>query len=156
MRALQIVILAASLALAAPAPAQEPDTSEREIVGIANALVAAQRAYDVPALERMLADDYVEVSPLGEVDRRPEVIKFYGPEARDAARRHAPPEIAIDAEQVDVRGDNARLIATETIKMGGAGKSMRVTLQLRKVDGRWLVHTAQYTPIREKVAPSAP
>lgn len=42
----------------------------------------AQRTFDQAAMDRLLAEDYVEVSPVGDVDPRAKVLSFYTPEAR--------------------------------------------------------------------------
>ena len=65
------------LCLLAPAIAMADDPADAVLLQRANALVAAQLAFDQPALEGLLAADYLEVSPVGDVDTRDEVIGFY-------------------------------------------------------------------------------
>ena len=49
-----------------------------------NTFVQAQRTFDVSQLNEILAPDYVEISPAGEVDPRAEVLSFYAPEKKVA------------------------------------------------------------------------
>ncbi len=42
----------------------------------ATGLVEAQRSFDVPALERLLAPGYLEISPVGDADDRAKVDSF--------------------------------------------------------------------------------
>lgn len=156
MRALKILLLTASMVFTGVALSKNPDKSEKELIHMANALVSAQRNFDTPALERLLAIDYVEISPLGQVDHRAEIIKFYGAEARAAASGSTPPKIVLETPQVDVTGEGARLIAKETMQMSGSARSLLVTLQFRRLAGQWRIHTAQYTPIREKSVRATP
>jgi ketosteroid isomerase-like protein len=119
----------------------------------ANALVAAQLAFDQPALEGLLARDYLEVSPVGDVDTRDEVIGFYSADAKaKAATGPMPIGATLDDVQVRVAGDAATLVARETIRMpspdGPRAIAMRVQFQFRLVDGQWCIATTQYTGIR--------
>lgn len=50
---------------------------DKEIEATLNDYTKAVVAYDVERLEQLLAPDYLEVSPLGEVDLREKVLSFY-------------------------------------------------------------------------------
>ena len=150
----------ALLCLLAPLLAAASDPTEALLLERANALVKAQLAFDQPALENLLAPGYLEVSPVGDVDTRDEVIGFYSAEAK--ARSDAGPKplgATLDEASMDLHGDAATLIARETIRMP-AGDSireiaMRVQFQFRRVDGQWLLATTHYTGIRP-AAPAKP
>ena len=64
------------LCLLAPAIAMADDPADAVLLQRANALVAAQLASDQPALEGLLAADYLEVSPVGDVDTRDVALDF--------------------------------------------------------------------------------
>lgn len=141
------------LSLLLPAIAAAGDPAEAALLQRANALVAAQLAFDQPALEALLAKDYLEVSPVGDVDTRDEVIGFYSAEAKaKAAAGPTPIDAVLDDVQLRVEGDAATLIARETIRMpspeGPRAIAMRVQFQFRLVDGQWRIATTQYTGIR--------
>lgn len=141
------------LCLLLPAIAAAGDPAEATLLQRANALVAAQLAFDQPALEALLATDYLEVSPVGDVDTRDEVIGFYSAEAKaKAAAGPTPIDAVLDDVQLRVDGDAATLLARETIRMpspdGPRAIAMRVQLQFRLVDGQWRIATTQYTGIR--------
>lgn len=148
------------LCLLAPAIAMADDPAEAALLQRANALIAAQLAFDQAALEGLLAADYLEVSPVGDVDTRDEVIGFYSADAK--ARADAGPKpmgATLDEVQLSVDGDAATLIARETIRMpspdGSRAIAMRVQFQFRLVNGEWRIATTQYTGIRPP-APSKP
>lgn len=148
------------LCLLAPAIAMADDPADAVLLQRANALVAAQLAFDQPALEGLLAADYLEVSPVGDVDTRDEVIGFYSAEAKSrAAAGSTPIDAVLDDVQVRVDDDAATLIARETIRMpspdGPRAIAMRVQFQFRLIKGEWRIATTQYTGIRPP-APSKP
>lgn len=141
------------LCLLVPAIAAASDRDDAALLQQANALVAAQLAFDQPALERLLAPDYLEVSPVGELDTREEVIGFYSPTAKaKAAAGPQPLGATLDEVQTRLHGDAATLIARETIRMpAGDGTreiAMRVQFQFRLLDGQWRLASTQYTGIR--------
>ena len=141
------------LCLLVPAIAAASDRDDAALLQQANALVAEQLAFDQPALERLLAPDYLEVSPVGELDTREEVIGFYSPAAKaKAAAGPQPLGATLDEVQTRLHGDAATLIARETIRMpAGDGTreiAMRVQFQFRLLDGQWRLASTQYTGIR--------
>lgn len=168
--ALQLSALAAPLGLAlllsaspanaqsvaAPKPAVQDtsraDALEQTLIGLSEDVLAAQRAFDQTALAALLAPDYVEVSPVGEVDRRAEVLGFYSAEAKAKALPEGAvaPILSLDESIVRVSGDHASVVARETISMAGHSMALRVGFHFRRIDGEWRLHSAQYTPIRMK------
>ena len=150
----------ALLCLLAPLLAAASDPTEALLLERANALVKAQLAFDQPALENLLAPGYLEVSPVGDVDTRDEVIGFYSAEAK--ARSDAGPKplgATLDEASMDLHGDAATLIARETIRMHAGDSTreiaMRVQFQFRRVDGQWLLATTHYAGVRP-AAPAKP
>jgi len=129
--------------------AQTPGTTERELQAVVQELAEAQRTFDQKTMERLLADDYMEVSPVGDVDTRAEVLGFYAPEARGKGPQ--PSSVVLDEPNIRVYGDHAVVIVRETIHIEANGAkravTMRVTAQLRKQAGAWRIASVQYTPI---------
>ncbi len=125
---------------------------DTELTAIIQRLVDAQRAFDADAMSRLLADDYVEVSPVGEVDERAKVLGFYSPEAK-AKATGAPAVVEVTDVIVRPYQDYASVIAKLTFvrKMGDAENrvAMRATFLCRKEQDRWVISTAQYTGIRQ-------
>lgn len=135
------------LLLSTLASAQAP--SERELLAVVLGLADAQRSFDQAAMERLLADDYIEVSPVGEVDLRAKVLGFYTPDQK--GKGPLPSSVVLDEPNIRVYGDHAVVIARQTINMevGGVARAvvMRTTAQLRKVAGAWRIASMRYTPI---------
>lgn len=129
--------------------AQTPGTAERELQAVVQELAEAQRTFDQKMMERLLADDYMEVSPVGDVDTRAEVLGFYAPEARGKGPQ--PSSVVLDEPNIRVYDDHAVVIVRETINIEANGAkravTMRVTAQLRKQAGAWRIASVQYTPI---------
>ena len=143
----------ALLCLLAPFIAAASDPTEAVLLERANALVKAQLAFDQPALETLLGPGYLEVSPVGDIDTRDEVIGFYSAEAKaKSAAGPTPTGATLDEARMNLDGDAATLIARETIRMRAGDSTreiaMRVQFQFRRVDGQWLLATTQYTGIR--------
>jgi hypothetical protein len=134
---------AASPAHAAPSP-------EKMLIELSQSVLNAQRTFDQAALNELLAPDYFEVSPVGDVDRHDAVLSFYSPEARSKALQNGAtvPALKLSEAAVQVFGDCASVSARETIKLPNHTASLRVGFLFRLIDGRWRVQNAQYTPIR--------
>lgn len=122
-------------------------------------LIAAQISYDQKALESLFAPDYIEVSPLGEVDKRNKVIGFYSAEAKAEASKQP---IVVDASEEEIRnyGTFAVVILKLTYTIQNEEKkaisrAMRATIALRKIGKDWKVASTQVTGIRPPM-PAAP
>lgn len=139
-------------ARAASSQAQQAAPAEAPVAAVVNALVAAQAAFDVARLDEILAPEYVEISPLGEVDSRSAVLGFYAPEKKPAAGTI--PRLTLDQIATRIWGDTAIASARVSFTPSGAaqpaGAAMRVVFVLRESGGTWRVVSSQYTPIREK------
>jgi uncharacterized protein DUF4440 len=114
-----------------------------------NTLIESQRTFDVRQLDEVLAPDYVEISPLGEVDPRDKVMSFYAPDKKVAD----PPAAVLDELSTRVYGETAVTIGRVTFQMkgpdGAAARSMRCVFVTRIVNGKWKLVSTQYTPIRK-------
>lgn len=127
----------AVLCLAAPAPAAPRD--EAEVTALVDAFVAAQRDFDQPALARLTTPDYVEVSPVGQVDSRAKMLAFYAPEHKQSA----PPLVLTERT---IRLHQKTAIATARLAAGRL--VLRAVYVARRDGGTWRLLSAQFTPIR--------
>jgi hypothetical protein len=137
------------LALTLTAGAQTP-RPQVFIEVLVNTLIESQRTFDQKQLDEILAPDYVEISPLGEVDPRDKVMSFYTPDKKIAD----PPTAALDELATRVYGEAAVTIARVTFQMKGpdgtaAARSMRCVFVTRIIDRKWKIVSAQWTPIRK-------
>ncbi|HZH29882.1 MAG TPA: nuclear transport factor 2 family protein [Pyrinomonadaceae bacterium] len=132
---------------------------EEEILGLVRQLAEAQKNYDAAKLDEILAPDYIEVSPAGEVDSRAKVLGFYAPE-RKSARQGEMISYGLDEITSRIYGDTAIVVARLpfTIKTPdgqNVTRALRCTFVCRKARGKWRIASAQYTGIRPPVAAPA-
>jgi len=160
--------VAAALGVAVAAAAAAPrSATPGQGIPPADAVSAEARRYfdavrrnDAAALDALLAQDYVEVSPLGQVDKRAQVIGFYRVAAKaQTGQASELAEVAVDELSVRVYGDVAVAIAGESFKMNVAGKlvarPMRSTLIWRRTDGAWKLVSSHHTTIRPPIDPGS-
>ncbi|HEX8404203.1 MAG TPA: nuclear transport factor 2 family protein [Duganella sp.] len=144
---LDALLLAAVLSIAMGNACAVPDGADAELVALINRHVEAQRAFDQPALRAITADNYIEISPLGEVDSREKMLSFYA-----ADKRREAPAIQIDEPSVRTFDQSATIIARLTYNIGTEGQArsvaMRASYVARKLEGKWQLISSQYTPIR--------
>ena len=133
-----------------PASAQPRETQAvpAPILALINAFSAARANFDAKALDALLAPDYVEVSPLGEVDRRQTVLGFYTLDKATPA-----PPMTLGTQDVRRYGNITIVIGSVDYRVPdqtGATviRTMRVTYVARRVGNRWLMASAQYTGVR--------
>ena len=144
-----LVVLIAIVSMTPRADAQTP-RPQAFIEVLLHTFVEAQRAFDVKQLDDVLAQDYVEISPAGEVDPRAEVLSFYAPDKKAAN----PPAAALDDITTRVYDQTAVTIARLTYQMKGPdgaemARSMRCVFVTRIVDRKWKLVSTQYTAIRK-------
>lgn len=125
---------------------------EEEILGLVRQMAEAQKNYDAAKLDEILAPDYVEISPAGEVDTRAKVLGFYAP-ARKSERPGEMLSYAPDEMTSRIYGDTAIVVARLpfTLKMPDGqtvSRAFRCTFVCRKSRGKWRIASAQYTGIR--------
>jgi len=117
MNTLLSVIVAIATAQAASSSA------ERAVVAVVQQLADAQRTFDQAALDRLLTADYVEVSPVGDVDERAKVIGFYSADAK--AKSPEVSSIVIDQPTVRIDGTHAIVIVRQTTNVGRPARAAR-------------------------------
>ncbi|KQM57844.1 MULTISPECIES: nuclear transport factor 2 family protein [unclassified Sphingomonas] len=134
-------ILAAAMTIAAPvSAAPEPAAAVEALV---DRFDAARAAFDPTALAATLADDYVEISPVGTVDSRTAVLGFYAVDQR----RPVPP-MTHDERVVRIVGTTAFVTERKAITLpGGTTRTIRIGYVARRGGGGWRLVSAQYTPI---------
>lgn len=155
MKAFPTALLALAL-MAGSSQARATDTAtEQQLHHATQAVLDAQRTFDQPALDALLAPDYLEISPVGDVDDRAEVLSFYSADAKAKATAGGMVPLSSLASDTNIRidGDHAIVIALDTvrIKTGETERevAMRLAFHFRRIDGKWLLQTAQYTPQRK-------
>ncbi|MGZ5198291.1 MAG: nuclear transport factor 2 family protein [Telluria sp.] len=107
----------------------------------------AQVTMDGPTLAALTAENYVEVSPLGDVDPREKMLTFYVKDEKSAAL----PPVTLEDMAIRVLGDTAVVIAkisySKVIQSQSRAFSLRSTFVAEKVGGAWKMVSVQYTPI---------
>jgi ketosteroid isomerase-like protein len=147
---MKIMSIAVALAVyAASANAQPNGKTEADIEQLLTAFIEAQRSFDVAKLDALLAPDYIEISPLGEVDRREKVLTFYAPDKKVSDT----PIATLDEFIVRVYGNTAVTIARLTYEMkapdgAATSRSMRCVFVTRSIKGSWKIASSQFTPMR--------
>jgi len=108
----------------------------------------ARHNFDVPTLSELTTEDYVEVSPLGEVHLRDKMLNFYAPD-----RKVDPPEMSIQETRVRVFGETGVVLARLKYTMKGLGdqphtSDLRATFVARRTPAGWKLTSTSYTPVR--------
>lgn len=135
------ILAAATIVVGAPAiAASQPAAAVEALV---DRFDAARAAFDPAALAATLAEDYVEISPVGTVDSRAEVLGFYTPDHRNPV-----PPMRQDERVVRVTGTFASVTERKLLTLpNGTVRAIRVGYVARRVGGGWRLVSAQYTPI---------
>lgn len=121
------------------------------IVEAVRAFVTAQHDFDLAKITALTTDDYVEVSPLGEVDPRDKMLGFYAPDKKVAG-----PAITMGDATVRMIGDRAAIVVISvSYDITPPGQpprtvSLRAAFVAQRIGGGWKLASAQYTPIRAK------
>ncbi len=131
------------------------DTALRQLI---NTFATAQQDYDPPAMDKILTDDYLEVSPAGELDTREKVLGFYSPDQKPPADKMTA-KTEVDDFSIRVFGKTAVVIATLNYTITSNGqtmppRAMRATYVCRKIKGRWMIASAHFTGIRPVAKPA--
>lgn len=135
------VIAAVAAAVATPAVAAPKPAAVVE--ALVDRFDAARAAFDPTALAATLADDYVEISPVGTVDSRAEVLGFYAPDHRNPV-----PPMRQDERVVRVTGGFASVTERKLLTLpNGTVRAIRVGYVARRAGDGWRMVSAQYTPI---------
>jgi uncharacterized protein (TIGR02246 family) len=146
------LVLAAVIAAAAIGSVSGQSKQAAALRSLVQKMADAQANYDPKTLDEVFASDYVEVSPVGEVDDRAKVIGFYKPESKPPADKMS---LTIAAKDFSIRdyGKYAIVIVRFEYLIVSGGKpspprSIRSTIVCRKEKDVWKIASAQYTGIR--------
>jgi len=148
MRLSIVIAMMASFLIIAPSGAREKQPADAAVLELVHAFSNARTQFDAKTLDMLLTTDYVEVSPRGEVDRRPVVLSFYLPSKAAPA-----PPMTLQTQDVRQYGDTAIVIGSVEYAVPGPGgatakRTVRVTYVERRVAGRWLMAATQYTSVQ--------
>ena len=139
--------IAAAL-VSAPVAAQSIETDPHNLAQRAEAFVQVRNRFDQAAMIAMMAPEYQEVSPVGEVDSRDRVIGFYAADKKSAAPPMTITEtVARPAGTIGVV--TMRIAYTMPGKDGQTQtRALRAGFVARKSKGDWQFVSLQFTPIR--------
>jgi len=131
-----------------PLSAEPTDTASTDITALIHRFIKAQQSFDPAALKDATAENYIEVSPLGEVDKRDDVLGFYNP-----AHRVDVPSASIIDENLRAFKDTTIDIVSIKYTVAEAGKSphdvrIRATFVAVRQQGVWKLASAHYTTIQ--------
>ena len=146
MRQLRWLLMCGTLLICSNVSAQtDPANQVRALV---KSFYAAEQAYDPNALRGLIDEQYVEISPAGEVDAHDRFLGFYAPDQKTEW-----PPMTLTDEQVRVFGDTAVEIAKISYAMKAADGTprtleVRVTFIAHRVENGWKLLGAQFTGIR--------
>lgn len=134
--------------IAVPGNAQNSAASNAPVLALVQAFSDARNHFDAKALNALLTPDYVEVSPRGEIDRRQAVLGFYAADKATPA-----PPMTLSTQDVRRSGDTAIVIGSVDYAVpaptgGTVNRTVRFTYVERRVGGRWLMASAQYTGVQ--------
>lgn len=131
----------------------EQNADEKILIALIKQAVNAQANFDETQLDRIYASDYVEISPIGEIDPREKAIGFYKPQVNNSGNQ-AKTIAVVDEFTVRNYGDFAAIIARITFSQTGneapsrPPASFRATYVCRKENGTWKISSVQVTGIR--------
>ena len=147
-----VVVLILGLSVSAQNQSKQ-SKDEQALTALVKQMTEAQSKFDPATLEKIYAADFIEISPVGEVDAREKTIGFYKPEANPEPDKM---KATVTTDEFSIRTyDNfAIVIARITFAQTGSEPaarppfSLRVALVCRKEKGAWKISSAQYTGIR--------
>jgi hypothetical protein len=140
--------IAAALLVSAPVAAQSVEVDIQKLGQRAEAFVRVRNQFDQAAMIAMMAPEYQEVSPVGEVDSRERVIGFYAADKKSAAPPMTITEtVARPAGTIGVV--TMRIAYTMPGKDGQMQtRALRAGFVAQRIKGDWQFVSLQFTPIR--------
>lgn len=148
MRLSSITVIMASIIVTSPGSAQSNQAADAPILALVSAFSTARAQFNAKALDALLTSDYIEVSPVGEVDYRQAVLGYYAPDKATPA-----PPMTLGTDDVRRYGDIAVVVGSVNYAIPGPNgttikRSMRVTYVARRITRHWLMALTQYTGVR--------
>lgn len=77
-----LIALSAVVFSVAAAQQTQQSKDEQELTALVKQITEAQSKFDPATLDKIYTSDFIEISPIGEVDPRDKTIGFYKPEAK--------------------------------------------------------------------------
>lgn len=147
-RMIGISAMAAIMALTGESSAHPARPASEPFIPLLRGFLDAERDFDQAGIAARITQDYVEVSPIGEVDERERMLGFYA-----LANKRAAPAIALDEVTTQVVRDAATVTARLGYSVPGPDGQVRMIAMrggfvFRRERGDWKIAFAQYTPIR--------
>lgn len=146
MKILSVIFLVGLLSVSTFSQSKE----DSKLIEIVKKVALAQQTYEPNVLEDLYASDYIEISPKGEIDARPEAIGFYKIAEAEKAVALTPRYIL---DQFKVRNYGKFAMITSRLSFGSKSDDSQparalgiVQYGLRKEKGKWKLFSAQYTP----------
>jgi len=131
--------------------AAQAATPEQSVSELVQRFATAQGTFDRAALEALTAENYIEISPIGEVDPRAKMLSFYVKHDDKLL-----PAITVDEIMPRVLGNTAIVLAKMSYVMTVGGQTrtsaLRSSFVAQQQGGAWKLVSAQYTPIRPPAA----
>jgi hypothetical protein len=128
-------------------PAQAATDAVTPVTELVQRFTNAQAVMDAPTLAALTADNYIEVSPVGEIDPREKLLTFY---VKDDKR--VLPAMKVEDSTTRLLGETAVVIAkiayNQVIEGEPRAFALRSTFVAEKIGGTSKLVSAQYTPIR--------
>lgn len=145
-----LAAVAITLVWSAALAKSQATNQDAALIGLVDSFARAQREYDQPKLKALTTPDYVEVSPVGDVDARDEMLGFYAPD-----KKRASPELVISERLIKRQGDSAVVLAKLSFAAPGPGGvartvAMRASFVARRTGRIWRLAAAHYTPVRSQ------
>lgn len=140
-------IFALSTLCAQTAPLHTP---EQELTTLAESFTEAQHAFDVATLEKLTEPNYIEISPLGDVDPREKMLGFYAPEKKV----DVPPAATLSELNIRVFGDAGVVLAKLHWQLPNRAVDLRTTFVAHHSAAGWRLVSVVYTGIRPPRSPS--
>lgn len=129
--------------------ANAADETVAQLTGLLQRHADAQSGFNVDELKAVTADNYVEVSPAGELDPREKMLGFY-----TVDKKKPGPAIKVEEPVIRMLGDAAAVVVAKLnysmATPDGQTRqfAMRATYVAGRVGGVWKLVSAQYTGIR--------
>ncbi len=128
---------------------------EQKLKNLVKQATDAQANFDTATLEKIYSADYVEISPIGEVDSREKAIGFYQSRTNKGGSER---KTIAEADEFSIRsyGNFAVIIVRVTFSPAGNEPAsrppptarFRATYVCRKKKGEWKISSVQVTGIR--------
>lgn len=148
-------MFSATVATLALLMSQSAPSQTHPVESVLRQFIQATLDYDVAKLETLIDPEFIEISPIGEVDPHDVFLGYY----KVPVEQRGPKPRSFSLEELIVRNpspDTCVAIYRQKLVLGTEEKPMemaiRVTSVLKKSKDTWRLYSNQYTGIRAKRA----